>query len=414
MNILFVHQAFPGQFCHIIDSLGSSGNHQLYGLGIEECKKTLPKKFHYQRYQPQRSNAAGVHPMALETETKVIRADACAGAALQLKQQGIKPDLIMSHPGWGESLFLKDVWPQARLLTYQEFFYHPYGFDLNFDPELQSANDLGMVCKARMKNANVLLNLHMSDWCVTPTAFQRSSFPAEYRSRITAIHDGIDTAKAAPNPTLKGVTLPSGVKLKRGQPVITFVNRTIEPYRGCHTMIRAIPLIQQRIPNAQIVIVGAEKGASYGKRCPDGEWKDHFLKEIEGQYNSNQVHFTGSVPYELYLQLLQLSTVHIYLTYPFVMSWSLLEAMSSGCTVVGSRTAPVMEVLEDGVNGRLVDFFSPQELSDCVQELVEDRQQAEQLGRTARETILARYERNHCVQQQINLMELVGSGALSA
>jgi glycosyltransferase involved in cell wall biosynthesis len=179
-------------------------------------------------------------------------------------------------------------------------------------------------------------------------------------------------------------------------------------------MLRAIPLIQQRNPKAHIVIVGAEQGTSYGGVCPDGEWKDYFLKEIEGQYNSKQVHFTGSVPYELYLQLLQLSSVHVYLTYPFVMSWSLLEAMSSGCAVVGSRTAPVMEVVEDGVNGRLVDFFSPQELSERIHQLLEDREQADRLGHNARQTVLERYELNHCVQQHINLMELVGSGALSA
>jgi glycosyltransferase involved in cell wall biosynthesis len=265
-----------------------------------------------------------------------------------------------------------------------------------------------------MKNGNSLLNLHLSDWCITPTQFQLSSFPKEYRNRFSVIHDGIDTKQAKPNPKLKQVALPSGITLQRNQPIITFVNRRIEPYRGCHTMIRAIPLIQKAVPGAHVVIVGGQTGASYGANCPDGEWKDRFLKEIEGQYNPEQVHFTGTADYELYLQLLQISSVHVYLTYPFVMSWSLLEAMSCGCAVVGSSTPPVMEVLKDGINGRLVDFFSPQQLAERVEELINDRAQAKRLGEKARQTILERYERSHCVDQQVALLELVASGALSA
>ena len=186
-----------------------------------------------------------------------------------------------------------------------------------------------------MKTANQLLNLEASHWCVTPTAFQRSSFPADWRKRISVIHDGIDTGICIPTSSPKPITLADGTLLEPGKQLVTFVNRRLEPYRGCHTMIRAIPELQRLAPDAQLLIVGETTGVSYGAVCPEGEWKDVFLAEIEGQYDPTRVHFAGKVPYQQFIPILQLSQAHVYLTYPFVLSWSLLEAMSCGCAVVG-------------------------------------------------------------------------------
>ena len=198
-------------------------------------------------------------------------------------------------------LFLGDVWPTVPLLCYQEFFYNAYGFDYDFDPEFQGCLDWQTAARLRLKNANPLLMLESSSWNVTPTQFQRSTFPNEWQSRISVIHDGIDTHVAAPDPGVQPLTLPDGTCLTSGEPIITFVNRRIEPYRGCHTFIRAIPEIQRRHPDARIVVVGSTEGVSYGKPSLGASWRDVFLQEIEGNYDPQRLHFTGSLDYGVFL-----------------------------------------------------------------------------------------------------------------
>ena len=413
MNVLFVHQGFPGQYLHICRALAQQGNHRLVAMGMQPSRTPLPKGVQHVVYGASRGNGQDVHPLALETETKVIRAEACAAAAEQLKRKGFRPDIICGHPGWGELLFLPHVWPNIPILMYQEFYYQIRGFDYDFDPEFQTDLDWKTCAKAHMKNANTLLNLEAASWNVTPTGFQRSSFPERFHQRISVIHDGID-AKAAPakaNADLS-LTLRDGQELCQGEPIVTFVNRRIEPYRGCHSFIRAIPLIQEQQPNARIVIVGAEQGVSYGSACPEGEWKDRFMAEIEGSHDPSRLHFAGNLDYADFLTLLKLSQAHVYLTYPFVLSWSLLEAMSTACAIVGSATAPVMEVIRDGHNGLLVDFFKPKAIAEAVDQLLRDRKLAKQLGTQARKDAVARYSLERCLPRQLELIDLVASGAL--
>ena len=413
MKLLFVHQGFPGQYIHVLRALDTQRSHQIIGLGIEESAEELPQSVQYFRYGISRSNQPGLHPWVTDIETKTIRGESCAHAASQLKAKGFTPDLICGHPGWGELLFLKDVWPEVPLLTYEEFFYNPRGFDYDFDPELQGEPEWQQCAGIRMKTANHLLNLQASTWSITPTEFQRSSYPPAFRDRISVIHDGIDTEKACPAKQPRNLTLADGTVLQPEEKIVTFVNRSLEPYRGCHSMIRAIPHLQRLVPDAKLVMVGNTSGISYGAVCPEGEWKDVFLEEIEGDYDPSRVHFTGVVPYEEFIPLLQLSQAHVYLTYPFVLSWSLLEAMSCGCAVVGSDSAPVREVIEHRHNGLLVNFFRPDELAESIAELLENRSLAEELGIAARRTIVNRFQLKSCVEQQLALMHLVASGALS-
>ena len=413
MKLLFVHQGFPGQYIHVLRALDTQRSHQIIGLGIEESAEELPQSVQYFRYGISRSNQPGLHPWVTDIETKTIRGESCAHAASQLKEKGFTPDLICGHPGWGELLFLKDVWPEVPLLTYEEFFYNPRGFDYDFDPELQGEPEWQQCAGIRMKTANHLLNLQASTWAITPTEFQRSSYPPAFRDRISVIHDGIDTEKACPAKQPRNLTLADGTVLTPEEKIVTFVNRSLEPYRGCHSMIRAIPHLQRLVPDAKLVMVGNTSGISYGAVCPEGEWKDVFLEEIEGDYDPSRVHFTGVVPYEEFIPLLQLSQAHVYLTYPFVLSWSLLEAMSCGCAVVGSDSAPVREVIEHRHNGLLVNFFRPDQLAESIAELLENRSLAEELGIAARRTIVNRFQLKSCVEQQLALMHLVASGALS-
>lgn len=416
MRILFVHQNFPGQYVHITQRLAQQGKHQLVALAINPLDRGrgIPESIKHCRYRLDRANTNGCHPLVVETESKIIRAEACARAAEQLKAKGFTPDLICAHPGWGEPLFLKAIWPDAPLLCYQEFFYNEFGFDSNFDLEFEDDRGWEKQAKLTMKNAYLHLTLEQADWNVSPTHFQASSFPEHWRRKISVIHDGVDLDLARPNPSPARMKLPDGTVLEKGQPTITFVNRCLEPYRGCHTFIRAIPELQRQHPEARIVVVGQTKGVSYGAVCPDGEWGDRFLAEIQGQYDPSRVHFTGSLPYSQFIPLLQLSACHVYLTYPFVLSWSLLEAMGCGCAVVGSDTAPVREVIRHGRNGVLVDFFSPSDLAEAVVEMLNAPERAAAFGVAARETVERTYDLKTCVNRQLALMDLVASRSLMA
>lgn len=262
MRILFVHQNFPGQYVHIIQRLAQQGQHQMVALGINALDRGrgMPKSLNYFRYDLARGNTKGVHPLVMETESKIIRAEGCARAAEELKEKGFTPDLICAHPGWGEPLFLKAIWPDAPLLCYQEFFYNEFGFDINFDPEFQDDRGWQEQAKLTMKNAYLHLTLEQADWNISPTYFQASSFPEHWRRKISVIHDGVDLQQARPNPAPAPLKLPDGTVLEKGQPIVTFVNRCLEPYRGCHTFIRAIPELQRLHPEAQLVIVGKTKG----------------------------------------------------------------------------------------------------------------------------------------------------------
>nr|WP_311133896.1 glycosyltransferase [Synechococcus sp. CS-1329] len=382
-------------------------------MGLRTKPAGLPRGVAYVHYSIRRGNTKGIHPLAVETESKMLRAEACAHAAHQLAGHGFNPELICAHPGWGEPLFLRDVWPSAQLLTYQEFFYHPQDFDVGFDPEFGRSDTWFDASKVRMKNGPVLLSLEASHWSVTPTQFQLSSFPQHWHSRFSVIHDGIDTEVARPAEANQGLTLKSGLQLPAGTPLVTFVNRSLEPYRGCHSFIRSIPELQRLNPEAEIVMVGAQQGVSYGRRCASGEWHEQFFAEIDGQYDPAKVHLTGPLPYPEFIQLLQRSSAHVYLTYPFVLSWSLMEAMSCACAIVGSATPPVQELIEDGRNGLLVDFFQPRAIAEAVAELLQKPAHAHGLGAAARQTIQRRYSLNICLPQHRALIELVAQRAFA-
>ncbi len=412
MKLLFIHQNFPGQYTHIVDALARQGGHQIVALGLNVRSKELHKNVVFLQYKLARGNANGVHPLASETEAKVIRGEACARVAYELKKQGFVPDIICVHPGWGEALFLADVWPDVPLLAYQEFFYHPAGLDTDFDQELQAEPDWLYRAKVRMKNAYLNLTLQSASWNITPTKFQRGVFPDEYQAKMSTIHDGVNISLASPGKDSANLRLRDGTVLCKGDQIITFVNRRIEPYRGCHTFLRSIPKLQSLVPDARIVIVGETSGVSYGAACPRGEWRERFLAEIEGHYDPSRVHFTGTLPYDQFLSLLRLSACHVYLTYPFVLSWSLLEAMSCACPVVGSDTAPVLEVIRDGQNGVLVDFFSPSSLADAMADLLKSRERAAALGKAARETVLKDYSLDVCLPRQLQLINLVASRSI--
>ena len=406
MKILFIHQNYPGQFKHLAPALAAQPGNRVVVLTIRD----VPPQPGIQivRYRVARSSSPNIHPWAVSTETKIIRGEAAFHAALRLRKGGFMPDVIFAHPGWGESLFLKDVWPDARLLIYCEFFYRPEGADFNFDPEFRR-NDLGEHCRIRVNNANHLLHMDACDWAISPTHWQRATHPPSFQPRISVIHDGIDTGHVRPDPEV-AVEI-AGRRFTRADEVVTFVNRNLEPYRGYHIFMRALPEILARRPNAHVVIVGSE-GHSYGaKPAGDLSYKQRFLNEVRGRIDPSRVHFTGSVDYDLFLRLMQLSSVHVYLTYPFVLSWSMIEAMVAGACVVASRTAPVVEAIEDGRTGLLVDFFDKAALAEAVVGALADPGRRAALGAAARDFAIARYDlRRVCLPRQLDLLENLAAG----
>jgi len=416
MRVLLVHQNFPGQFRNLVPALARDPANQVVGFGMRAYAGPAPIRM--VRYDIGRQSSAAIHPWVAELEAKVIRGEAAWRAALALKAEGFSPDVIYAHPSWGESIFLKDVWPEARLVLYCEFFYRHRGADVGFDPEFDDPSP-DVACRLRMKNANNLLNLDIADGGISPTHWQRDTYPDAVRPRIDVIHDGIDTVRLRPDPQ-KRVTIEVGpdadnpggtpmsrqrIVLGRDDEVITFVNRNLEPYRGYHIFMRALPEILRRRPKAHVLIVGGFD-VSYGPRPPEGRtWRDIFLDEVKARLDRSRVHYLGYVPYDVHVSVLQLSTVHVYLTYPFVVSWSLLEAMSCGAAIVASDTAPVREMIVDGETGRLVDFFSIDGLASAVDELLGDAAARRRLGEKARAFACERYDLERvCLPRQLDYL----------
>ena len=406
LNILFIHQNFPGQFKFLAPALAAQG-HKVVAMTMRKVNASQWQGVQLVPYSASRGTTPHVHPWVSDFETKAIRGEACFRAALKLRATGFTPDVIIAHPGWGESLFLKDVWPQSKLGIYCEFFYHPQDADVGFDPEFP-IKDEGDACRLRLKNLNNLLHFEVADAGISPTQWQASTFQEPFRSHITVVHDGIDTAAVAPNPNV-GLTLNGNVPLSRADEVLTFVNRNLEPYRGYHIFMRALPEILKRRPNAKVLIVGGDD-VSYGAR-PEGErkWKDIFAAEVRPLISDAdwaRVHFLGHVPYAHFIPLLQLSTVHVYLTYPFVLSWSLLEAMSVGCAIVASDTQPLREAIRHDETGRLVDFFDVSALTNEVCALLDDPVARQRLGANARAFAQANYDlKSVCLPRQMQWVE---------
>lgn len=411
MKALFVHQNFPGQFLHLAPALAERGA-EVFALTEQSNRARaarLATNVKVFGYASPRAAAATTHPYLQSAEAHVRRGQAVARAALKLRDGRYSPDIIVGHPAWGECLFLKDVFPKAKLLLYAEFFYRGSGSDFNFDPEYPSGFD--PLCKLRLRNTTQWASFDAADAAISPTHWQRTQYPAAIRDKITVAHDGIDTCRVHRRADA-ALTLPGGRTLTAADEVVSYVARNLEPYRGFHQFMRALPRILQARPQATVVVVGGDD-VSYGHKPPAGTtYRDKMLQELGAAIDPERVHFLGRIPYDRYLALLSLSSVHIYLTYPFVLSWSLLEAMACEWAIVASRTPPVEEAIKDGKEGFLVDFFSPGALADKVIEVLRSPQEAATIRLAARQKIERRYALERCLAVQMQLIEeLVGKTA---
>ena len=398
VRLLVIHQNFPGQFRHLIAEWARLPGWAVVGLGRDPLPGVPGVQWF--RYRLARQPTDKQHRYLRQMENAVLHGQAVARALMALKRKGFVPDVILAHPGWGETLYVKDVFPDARLVHYCEWYYSTRGADVAFDPEFPASVD----DRARVRTWNALhaLNLENCDAGVSPTRWQHSQHPGVYRDKIAVVHEGIDTELLGPD-AAASLSLAGGLTLKAGDPIITYVARNLEPYRGFHVFMRALEVIQRKHKHCHALIVGGDD-VSYGRRPQDApNWREKMLREV--RMDPARTHFLGKLPYETYRKVLQVSAAHIYLTYPFVLSWSMLEAMASGCLVIGSKTAPVEEVIRDGENGLLVDFFGWDAIAMRVLEALETPHTFSPLRAQARDEIRERYCHSKGLEGYRDLLE---------
>ncbi|MDR0441699.1 MAG: glycosyltransferase family 4 protein [Candidatus Accumulibacter sp.] len=406
MNVLFVHQNFPGQYPHLAQHLAAQPGNRVVALS-QRPDGDLPG-VRTIRYRPSRDTTPRIHHYLRTLEAGVLNAQAVVRAALALKKSGFVPDVMLGHNGWGEIWYLKEVFPQTPLIGFFEFFYHLHGGDVGFDPAQPPNFDAGPRLSTR--NLGNLLGLNACDLGQCPTKWQYSRYPELYRPMLRIVHDGIDTDRVRPDPAAR-LTLPASddeapLELAAGDEIVTYVARNLEPYRGFPSFLRSLPVIQKARPRAKILIVGGDE-TSYSAMPKDGRtYRQRLLDELGDALDLSGIRFLGRVPYSVFLKLLQVSAAHVYLTYPFVLSWSMLEAMAAGCLVVGSRTAPVEEVIRDGENGLLADFFAPEEIARKVIAALKAPQDFTALRQNARQSVIDAYDLQRiCLPGQMRLIE---------
>jgi glycosyltransferase involved in cell wall biosynthesis len=407
MHVAFVHRRGFGQFAALATQLAQAGNE------VSLITETIDQKIPSVRVVRHRAESGPrAHPhMARHMGTPDHHArigHRVAETLDAMARQGLVPDIVVGHIGWGSMMFLKDVLPQVPALGYCEFFYRSEGADIGFSPD--DRPDLETRKRLRLRNIAQLLSLEAIEAGISPTHWQRSLYPADVQGRISVCHEGIDTARFRPDPTAS-VRLPDGRVLSAGgPPIVTFAARDLEPYRGFPQVLEAAAKVVRQRPDALFVCVGGD-GTSYGVPPPGGgAWKDHLLESLD--IPRENILFPGVVPHSVLRQLFQISTAHLYLTYPFVLSWSVLEAMACGALVIGSDTAPVREVIRAGRNGLLVPFFDPDALAEAILGVLKSPEHHNGMRAAARRTVERRFRLTDCLDRQRTILEKLSGKSL--
>jgi glycosyltransferase involved in cell wall biosynthesis len=404
LRVLLLHPNFPGQFRQLAPALKAAG-HDVVGVGARaQPWAETGVAYRCCGGDPHTDLRHGNPEMRLTAQ--LAHGRRVAGILSRLAAEGWCPDVVLVHPFWGDVLFLDDVFPGVPLLALLEIDFQGLALD-RFDPEFgyTAAGDFGANLALRQWADQMAIRRMQQG--VTATGFQRSTFPRWQQARIEVIHEGVDLRRCRPDP-LARFSLASGLTLKVGDPVVSFGSRSLEPLRGLASFMRCLPLLLQRHSSLQVVVVGQD-GHSYGPPPPAGaaSWKELLQRELGDRVDWRRVHFTGHLAYEHLLRLFQITQAHVYLTYPYVLSWSLLEAMACGATVVGSATAPVQEVIEHGANGWLVPFFEPEALADQLLAVLADPCQQQPIRLAARQTVAQRFEMTACTARMTELLRQV-------
>ncbi|WP_417825959.1 glycosyltransferase [Thalassospira povalilytica] len=392
MKIVLVHRHGPGQFVHLACHLANAGwqvsflceamNVRLPGIRtLRQPATPPPPAMPFAQYHQE------VGLKAAKTLDSLVR------------EEGV-PDIVYGHIGWGSMMFARDVLPETPLIGYCEHYYHATGRDVGFAPDEDIT--LAKRTQLRLRNAAQLATLDQLDAAISPTRWQKSAFPVAYHHKIGVCHEGVDTRRCRPNPNAE-LTLPDGRVLGTGDQVITYVARDLEPYRGFPTFMRAAAKLAKENPDVVFVVAGGD-GISYGQPRADGrKWRDVMLDETG--IDQSRIHFLGQIPHDQLIRMYQISSAHIYLTYPFVLSWSMLEAMACGAPVIASDTGPCQEVIRDGHNGLFTDFWDSDTLAEKMAFCLTRQNDLGRMRGQARKTIIDHFDLELCLDKQTSLLE---------
>ncbi len=389
MNILFVHQNFPGQYRQIAEWLAAQGGNtivfltQRRDIGPVENITVVPYSTH------RRADKDG-YLLSRYFEDCMGAAYGAMGACKKLRDDGFTPDVVIGHVGWGELTFIHQVWRDVPVIGYWEYFFLSEGGSVGFDPEFPVTEDSRLIMKAR--NAINYLNLPEVTLGQSPTQWQMDTYPEEFRANSYVCHDGIRTDRLRPNTNASLRLTRLGRDVTAQDEVFTYMARNMEPTRGFHIFMRSLPHILDARPNARVLVIGGNQ-VSYGSESTaQGGYRAEMEREVGHLVDWDRIHFLGRLPFVDYQRVIQLSRCHIYLTVPFVLSWSLLECMAMQATIIASGTDPVKEVIRDGETGLLVDFLSPEQLAAKVIEVLSHPKDFAALGPAARRHVVDQYD----------------------
>lgn len=399
MIILFLHRNFPGQFKNIATELAKDPNNAV--IFITSNTTTEIQGINKLVYAPKIKPAVG-HPYLEIYEDSLLHGLSAAEMAELVKEKGVKPDVIYGH-SWGPSMFMKDVFPDVPYISYFEWYSKDKDSAYDFGDNILNEDK-----KAHIKcnNTQILMDLCSCDAGISPTFWQKQQFPKEFQHKIEVIHDGIDTEICKPNSEAKFLIKDKNLELTAKDEIITYATRGMEALRGFPQFMEAVGILQKKRPNAHFVIAGEDK-VFYGPNAPEGTFKEYMLSKLK--LDMNRVHFVGKMDFNEYLSLLQISSAHVYATYPFVLSWSILEAMACETPIIASSTQPVLEVMENNKNGLLYDFFNVEHMIKRIEFALDNRDKMQEIRKNARETVLEKYDIKKVIPQHIEFIKKIGN-----
>jgi glycosyltransferase involved in cell wall biosynthesis len=411
MHILYVHQNFPAQFGHVAQYLA-----QVMGWRCTFVTQVPPGRsggVERVQYKVDGGAATANHFCSRTFENGVWHCDGVYKALLA--RPDIRPDLIVGHSGFGSTLFLRELYPDVPVINLFEYYYRPHDqqCDMTFRKDLGWPIPAENYLRARCRNAMMLLDLQNCDAAYTPTEFQRSRFPDEYTEKLQVIFDGVDRTvyhghgeQLRPAPQQRGTRRVAGIDVPASTRVVTYVSRGFESIRGFDVFMRAAKRIYEQHPDVLFLVAGADRvvyGGDTQYIAPAKTFKEWVL--LREEFDLSKFRFLGVVnPVELG-RLMAASDLHVYLTAPFVLSWSMMDAMSCGAVVLGSDTAPVREMIRDGHNGLLADFFDADEIASKALRVLKDPAAYRPLGRAAEEMVARRYSLEAVFPRMLELYE---------